>query len=319
MSKNKKRKNMTLSACMTIMATTMITSLTACNSDSNDNTNTSPSDEKVFQLVQGTDKNSKANLLLSLNPAGPGGAPNQSMRAGDILIGHNSDDILIGGLGVDVLLGLEGDDIIIGGTEDFNSNVDGDNKNSDNRDRAFGNKGNDAFIWSPGDGNDFFDGGEGIDVVILGVLGEAKDAKGKTEGAPFFIVSPPSAEGSQDFDGIYLDKNNHPTVRLSESPGFCSVVDALENEATYAKLNIDHIVQFTLRDIANQFDEGNQLDDDGLRVSLSLKNTEYVICTKRDLDNINAINNIVVLDISGTTPITASLTDLPEHIQAIIQ
>ena len=43
---------------------------------------------------------------------------------------------------------------LIGGTEDFNSSVDGDGNGSDNRDRAYGDNGDDVFIWAPGDGSD---------------------------------------------------------------------------------------------------------------------------------------------------------------------
>ena len=313
---------------LTVIATALIATLTACGGSSSNETEvetpptypTTPDPVvKKFQLVQGTDKNSKAHPLLSANPGGPGGSSNQSLRAGDILTGDENDNIIIGGLGVDVLMGYEGDDIMIGGTEDFNSNVDGDKKGADNRDRALGHNGNDAFIWSPGDGSDFFDGGDGIDVVIFGVLGEAKDDTGNTQGAPFFSVNPPSKAGSQDFDGIYLDENNQPTARVSESPGFCTVLDAVANESSYSQLKIDNIVQFSIRNIADQFDAGTKTDDDGLRVSLTLKNTEYVVCTKRVLDESNATNNIEVLDISGSTPVVAALTDLPEHIQAIIQ
>jgi hypothetical protein len=310
---------------LTMITATLIATLSACGGGSNSNTDvytpppTPDPVAKTFQLLQGTDKNSKIHPLLSANPGGPGGSSNQSLRGGDILVGDANDNIIIGGLGVDVLMGYDGDDIMIGGTEDFNSNVDGDEKGADNRDRSFGHNGDDAVIWSPGDGSDYVDGGDGIDVLIFGVLGEAKDDSGSTEGAPFFSVNPPSTAGSQDFDGVFLDENNQPTVRVSESPGFCTVLDAVANESSYQQLKIDNIVQFSIRSIADQFDAGTKTDDDGLRVSLTLKNTEYVVCTKRELDASNSENNIEVLDISGPTPVVAALADLPEHIQAIIQ
>ncbi len=308
-----------------IIAVSLIALLTACgggsgggsNDDAADVDNTPPA--KQFQLVQGTDRNNGSNSLLSANPAGVGGSPNQSLRSGDVLIGNEEDNIIIGGLGVDVLQGYDGDDIMIGGTEDFNSNVDGDGRGADNRDRSFGQNGDDTFIWAPGDGSDFFDGGEGIDVVMLGVIGEAQDAAGNTDGAPFFAVSPPNAEGSQDFDGIHLDANNQPIVNVSGSPGFCTFEDAVANEGLFQQLNIDHIVRFSLRNIANQFEAGERTDDDGLRVALTLKNTEFVVCTERELDNIDSANNIEVFDISGPTPIAAEVADLPDYVQALIQ
>lgn len=301
----------------TIMAAILSASIAGCGSDN------SPDEEpaivKQFQLVQGSDNNQKQNPLLSLNPGGPGGSPNQSLRAGDVLNGDTQDNILIGGLGVDLLLGNAGDDILIGGTEDFNSNVDGDDNGSDNRDRAIGHSGDDVFIWAPGDGSDFFDGGEGTDVIIFGVLGETRDANGNTDGAPFFAVNPPNGNpGSQDFDGIHLDEKNQPRVRVSESPGFCSVVDSQAAQGSFEQLNIDNIVRFSLRTIANAFDAGEREDDDGLRVAVTLKNTEFLVCTRRQLDADNAANNIEVFDIRHGIPLAAEISDLPEYVQEII-
>jgi hypothetical protein len=293
---------------------------------SNANSTTTPelSDvSKSFTVAIGTDINSKLSPLLSLNPGGPGGSSNQSLRGGDVIVGANDrDDILIGGLGVDVLVGYSGDDIIIGGTEDFNSSVDGDAKGSDNRDRAFGNEGNDVFIWAPGDGSDFFDGGEGTDVLIFGKLGEQRNSDGKTEGAPFFNVNPPkpdiAQDGSQDFDGIFLDENNQPIVDVSTSPGFCSIVDATTNADALDLLNIDQIVRFSLRGFANAFDAGD-LKDDGLRVAVSIKDVEYVVCTTRNLLENGGTDNIEVLDLTTEPPTVAQLSDLPEYVAKMIK
>lgn len=276
------------------------------------------SSAKVFSVQVGSDLSTKNNPLLSLNPSGPGGSSNQSLRAGDILQGNEGDDLLIGGLGVDVLFGGAGDDIIIGGTEDFNSSVDGDELKADNRDRAFGQDGDDVFIWTPGDGSDFFDGGEGKDVIILGIVGELKDADGSTEGAPFFNVNP-SGEGSKDFDGIYTDENGQPKIRVSNSPGFCSLIDTQVYADELAELELDQIIRFTIRDIANAFDAGVRSDDDGLRVAVSLKNIEYVVCTRRDFDVEAGLDNVTVLKISSGVPVEAAISDLPEYVQKIIQ
>lgn len=294
----------------------LIIALTGCGGSSGDD---DVAVVKQFQLVQGTDVNNGSNSLLSANPGGPGGSPNQSLRAGDVLTGGAEDNIMIGGLGVDVFQGYDGDDIIIGGTEDFNSNVDGDDRGADNRDRAFGQNGNDTFIWAPGDGSDFFSGGQGTDVVILGVIGEAQDAAGNTDGAPFFAVNLPGTAGSLDFDGIHLDENYQPTVRVSNSPGFCTFEDAVANQDVFGQLNINHIVRFSIRGIANAFDAGEREDDDGLRVSLSLKDVEYVVCTRRELDDSDSTNNIEVFNISSAMPEPAEITDLPEYVQALIQ
>jgi len=303
------------------LASTLI--VTGCSdSDDKKNSNKNAADNvenKVFTVGLGSDLNSKAAALLSLNP---GGSPNQSLRAGDVIMGANDrDDILIGGLGVDVLVGYSGDDILIGGTEDFNSNVDGDDNKSDNRDRAFGHAGDDVFIWAPGDGSDFFDGGEGIDVIVFGKIGEQRDSDGITTiGAPFFNVNPPSApSGSQDFDGIFLDENYQPTVSVSTSPGFCSVVDATENADQLSLLGLDQIIRFTLRDKANAFDANEQTEDDGLRVAVSTKNVEYLVCTQRNFTENGGTDNIQVLDLTTTPPSVALLSDLPDYIADIIQ
>ncbi|MEO1204071.1 MAG: hypothetical protein AAFX10_15310, partial [Pseudomonadota bacterium] len=226
------------------------------------------------------------------------------------------DDVLIGALGVDVLLGNDGDDVLIGGTEDFNSSVDGDARGSDNRDRAFGGNGDDVFIWAPGDGSDFFDGGAGTDVIVFGVLGEERDSDGSADDAPFFNVNPPNSDGSFDFDGIFLDPDtNLPTTRVSASPGFCTVLDDSTNPAELAALSLDQLVRFSLRAIANDFDAGNRADDDGLRVAVSLRNTEFLVCTKRDIIDGGGADNIEVLDLTTSPPTPATLSDLPESVQ----
>jgi len=300
-------------------------STSAIPGSSLDTTSSSPS-QKIFTVSLGSDINRKANALLSLNPDGPGGSSNQSLRGGDVIVGeYGQDNILIGGLGVDILVGDSGDDILIGGTEDFNSNVDGDGVGADNRDRAFGNAGNDTFIWAPGDGSDFFDGGEGTDVLIFGVLGEQRDSDGSTTDAPFFNVNPPKKgdnkepDGSQDFDGIFLDENNSPIVNVSTSPGFCSVFDRSLNTNEMDLLDLDHIVRFSLKGFANDFDEGNREDDDGLRVAISAKNVEYVVCTPRESIQGNESANIEVLDLTTQPPTVALLSDLPDHVAQIIR
>jgi len=275
---------------------------------------------KVFNVIEGNDQNTKKSPVLSLNPGGPGGSPNQSLRAGDVLQGGVADDVVIGGLGVDVLLGNKGDDILIGGTEDFNSSVDGDNLLADNRDRAIGGEGDDTFIWTPGDGSDFFDGGEGTDVVVFGILGELRDASQNTDGAPFFAVNPPGSDGSQDFDGVFLDAaNNTPIVSVSTSPGFCSVIDQALNAAELELLDLDKLVRFSLRNLANGFDSGAQNEDDGLRVAVSLKNTEYLVCTKRDVTENGGTDNIEVIDLRGDIATLASVDDLPVYVRSLLQ
>jgi len=279
-----------------------------------------PASQPARTVLQGNDVNNLGSPLLSLNPDGPGGSPNQSLRSGDVLQAGNSDTVMIGGLGIDVLIGGDGDDVMIGGTEDFNSSVDGDNQGSDNRDRAFGGLGNDIFIWAPGDGSDFYDGGPGTDVVAFGILGEERDSNAGTVGAPFFNVNPPGTDGSGDFDGIYLDPDTSlPLVSVSSSPGFCTVLDRSTNPSELDILSLDQLVRFSLRGIANAFDSGERTDDDGLRVALSLRNVEYLVCTKREIVDGAGEDNIEVLDISSFPPTVATLAELPVSIQQQIQ
>ncbi|MFT6031461.1 MAG: Ca2+-binding RTX toxin-like protein, partial [Oleiphilaceae bacterium] len=149
------------------------------------------------EIIQGKDLNSSVGsneTISSLYSANRGNGGDQSLQFGDALYGTSNDDVIIGGLGIDVLWGKDGDDILIGGTEDFNPA---------NRDQAFGGEGNDVFLWAPGDGNDYFDGGNDIDVLVLGLIGESTGSSDNGELAPFFQVST-----SADFDGIYLDENN---------------------------------------------------------------------------------------------------------------
>lgn len=300
-----------------MVAVSALTALTGCggsgsgggsNGDGGDG---NPDVTPGFSVLQGSDANRKSSPLLSLNPGGPGAASNQSLRAGDVLqASPDTDTVMIGALGVDVLVGNDGDDIMIGGTEDFNSSVDGDNLGSDNRDRAFGNGGSDVFIWTPGDGSDFFDGGDGVDVLVLGLLGENQDNEGNTDGAPFFNVSP--GAGSQNFDGIFLDANNKPTINVSGSPGFCTVLAAGDDPEVFDALDLDHLVRFSLRGVANAFDQGLRTDDDGLRVAISTRNVEYLVCTDRE-------TGISVLDLTTTPATVVDLSHIPDFVATMIQ
>jgi len=255
----------------------------------------------ISSTIIGSDQNALFGVnddirdFLSGNRGSNGGG-DQSQQAGDVLVGTEGADLMIGALGVDVLIGYDGDDIQIGGTEDFNPF---------NRDRAFGGAGGDVFMWAPGDGNDFFDGGEGIDVVMLGVIGEQRDADGSEAGAPFFNVNPPSGDGSQDFDGIYVSPSTGlPVMEVGDGPGFCEVVDGSGGEAEQAELDalgIDRLIRFILRGPAN--DASNP--DTGLRIAIHLLNTEYLVCGG------TATGEIVALDLRTSPPTPIGVSELP--------
>ncbi|MFK8052511.1 MAG: calcium-binding protein [Woeseiaceae bacterium] len=258
---------------------------------------------QVANTVTGTDQNALFGVddniqsFLSANRGDAGGG-DQSLQGGDAVEGTEDADLLIGALGIDVLFGNGGDDVLIGGTEDFNPF---------NRDRAFGGSGDDAFIWAPGDGNDFFDGGEGTDVLLLGLVGEQRDATGNTEGAPFFAVNPPNRDGSQDFDGIFTDASSGlPLVDIANGPGFCEVVDGSTDaaeQATIDDLELDHIVRFTLRGPAA--DAANP--DTGLRIAVHLTNTEFLVCGGE------TAGEVVVLDLTTSPPTPSDVSQLPRQ------
>ncbi|MGB3623799.1 hypothetical protein FT643_05020 [Ketobacter sp. MCCC 1A13808] len=253
--------------------------------------------------------NSTINALFSANRGSNGGG-DQSLQFGDQLQGSEQADVIIGGLGIDVLFGKGGNDVLIGGTEDFNPF---------NRDRAFGEQGDDIFIWTPGDGNDFFDGGDGSDTLIITLIGENQDADGNTAGAPFFSVSPPGTTGSGDFDGIYINPNTQlPVVDVLAGPGFCDILD--RSSEGLDELNLDHLVQFTLRGPAGQLEQDLLADpsidpdtrDTGLRISVHLKNTEYVVCASKDGSQVD------VFDLHHNPIVKTSVSDLPETAYRLV-
>ena len=264
-------------------------------------------------VITGTDLNSASSeessisALYSANRGSNGGG-DQSLQFGDVLQGTPYNDLIIGGLGIDILFGGEGDDFLIGGTEDFNSS---------NRDRAFGQEGEDSFIWAPGDGNDFFDGGPGLDVVFLTLIGESKDNNGESVGAPFFSVNPPSKAGSQDFDGIFEQSPGVPVINVAGGPGFCEVIERDEkNRQGLEDLGLDHLVRFILRGPRTAFDAADSsVDpatlDDGLRIALHLKNVEFLVCAGKTADTIRVLDLRVVpaqeVDISSLPTRAASL------------
>ena len=251
--------------------------------------------------------NETINALYSANRGSNGGS-DQSQQFGDNLYGTDNDDVIIGGLGIDVLVGNAGDDILLGGTEDFNPL---------NRDRAFGGEGEDIFIWAPGDGNDFFDGGNDVDVLVLGLIGEQRNADGEEEGAPFFVVSAPGNPGTGDFDGIYLDNNDLPLVDVAGGPGFCEIVEADETNADALQaLKIDHLVHFILRGKRNAFlesqDSETPLSDDGLRIAVHLNNVEFLVCGGTEAGTTK------VYDLSVTPAMEVDLSQLPLKAQALV-
>lgn len=259
----------------------------------------------IKNVIIGSDLNNKENPTVQpQEDAQSGGGRDQTQQFGDILRGSWKDDLIIGRLGIDTMFGKKGNDILIGGTEDFNSF---------NRDRAFGGRGNDIFMWAPGDGSDLFFGGRGYDVLMLGLIGEVVD------GDVQFKVNLPNTEGSFDSDEIFLSPyTNLPVMDLINSPGFCEVID--ESNAEGGKdaldaLGLDHLVKFFIRAQAdNRAGDG----DNGLRVTIHLKDVEFLVCTNRLGDAVE------VLDLRYTPPREIEVYDIPnkklrKRLEAIIQ
>lgn len=256
--------------------------------------------------------NSDIAAIYSAN-RGTNGGGDQSQQFGDALEGTANDDLLVGGLGIDILFGGAGDDIIIGGTEDFNPF---------NRDRAFGQEGDDTFIWTPGDGNDFFDGGSGVDVLVLSLIGESRNSAEETAGAPFFGVSPPGTPGTQNFDGIHQVSPGVPVVNFINSPGFCEIVERdAQNQAGLDELGVDHLIRFVLRGPRAAFNETiastpPQPLDDGLRIAVHLKNVEYLACTS---EAAGAGSDVRIFDLTQVPAVEVNASDLPARAAALIQ
>jgi Ca2+-binding RTX toxin-like protein len=97
----------------------------------------------------------------------------QGNEGSDKLYGDNSDDILQGGIGSDQLYGGDGNDIIAGGEDDDLLVGGGGN------DKLYGDLQDDIVIGGPG--ADYFDCGEGIDVIMDFNLKQGDDRAGNCE------------------------------------------------------------------------------------------------------------------------------------------
>jgi hypothetical protein len=223
----------------------------------------------------GADNNNIDNPLVQpQDPALSGGGRDQSLQNGDILKGTRRGDVQIGLLGIDVILGNVGNDIQIGGPD----------PGGNNNDRAFGDRGQDAFLWQPGDGSDFFDGGGQADAVVFGNI-----QIGDQPGVPF------------------LDpETGLPAIDVTNLNGFCEVIDGADPEdaAGLEELGLDHLVRFFARDAADAFEEDPTTGDNGLRVTLHLIDVEFVVCAVREGGAIE------VFDLSVSPPAVIDIEDI---------
>ena len=239
-------------------------------------------------MVQiGSDLNSALNPFVQpQDSAQSGGGRDQTLQFGDVLEGTGYENLLIGRLGTDLLFGGPRNDVLVGGTEHFNPS---------NRDRAFGGRGQDVFLWSPGDGSDLFEGGGGVDAVVFGLIGELEN------GQVQFRVSTDQQAGD-----VYIDPiTGLPQIDVTNSPGFCEIIDPSSSHEAgdeLEDLGLDHLVRFFIRSVADDFENGVQDTDNGLRVTLHLKDVEVLVCTDRDGGFIEAYN----LTVSPPQPIPFS-------------
>lgn len=223
----------------------------------------------LLPVAIGADANSALNPFIQpQDPALSGNGRDQSQQFFDVLFGSpNLPSISIGRLGTDFLIGNWTIDVMIGGPEHFNPA---------NRDKAFGLNGDDIFLWSPGDGSDRFDGGAGLDTVCFGLIGE-QDAAGNI----FFRVQNDQLAGDVWLDPI----SGLPRMDVTNSPGFCRVIDPSSSPTAaqeLAALGGDRLAQFVIRGVADDFENGVQTTDNGLRVTLTLSSVEFLVCASRD-------------------------------------
>jgi Ca2+-binding RTX toxin-like protein len=253
----------------------------------------------TFPNVVGNDASNVSNPFIQpTDPALAGGGRDQTLQFHDLVLGWiNQSTVLIGGLGEDILAGGYASDVMIGGPEHFNPR---------NRDKAFGGLGDDIFLWSPGDGSDRFDGGPGEDTLVFGLLGEDDGA-----GNPIFAVS-----NNQQTAQVWLDPVGLPRMDVTNSPGFCRIIDSSTSANAaqeLAQIGATRVAQFIIRSVNQNFVNGNQTTDNGLRVSLHLTGVEYVVCASQAGGVIEAFD----LRTQPATPIAFSA--LPIGIQLIVQ
>ena len=239
----------------------------------------------ISSVTIGADNNSAENTFLQpTDPALSGGGRDQTLEFGDVIVGTNLDDLQIGLLGVDVMQGGKGGDVMIGGPEGGST--------APNADRAFGDAGNDIFIWAPGDGSDFFDGGKGTDVLVIGLIDRA--------------------DGS-----VAIDPDSKlPGVEVTNSPGFCRIVDPSTSTnavSNLTALGLDRLVQFVARGPADSFEAGDQTTDNGLRVTMHLRSVEILVCSSREGGAVEVFD----LTVSPARPL--AFESLSARVQAIVR
>lgn len=122
--------------------------------------------------------------------------------------------------------------------------------------------------------------------MILGIIGEPSASD---PSVPEFAILNDNQAGE-----VFISPQTRlPIVDVSASPGFCPIVDSaseirdengqkVDAAAALNDLKVDHLAQFVLRGVRDSFENGVQTQDNGLRVSLHLKDVEFVVCASRN-------------------------------------
>ncbi len=153
----------------------------------------------------------------------------ESGAGNDTVIGSNAINLPLridGGAGSDKLTGGSGPDEIHGGAG--NDQIVG----SRGSDRLFGEEGLDTFIWNPGDGSDFQDGGSGTDVLIFNGSNATENIGLSAQGTIFHLT--------RDVGAVTQDAAHVEQVAISLLAGADNVVCSdLSSTAVHAlRLNV---------------------------------------------------------------------------------
>lgn len=262
------------------------------------------------------DANHVDSVVQPASEGESGGALNQSQDHGDVLnaallgVKRNQVPVLIGGLGNDSIIGSPANgSVTIGGREVF---AQGSDENDDgvqdgrtigetvvtpstNREDKIsaGSNSKKSFIvnvWSPGDGSDTVIGSsKGIDVQIFANTNIINDGE-----ETFGVVNDKDGPAR---DTVINEDTGLPTVSIADTPGRCNVIqDGLE------ELGLENpaLFQFVLRGV----EAGNNPDDNGLRVTLTTSNMDFIVCP-------DAEGVLEVLDLRTNPPTAVTLDDIP--------
>lgn len=196
--------------------------------------------------------------------------------------------IIQGRLGRDMMLGRNFQKgLFIGGTEHFVG---------PNKDIAFGGNRRDIFLWTPGDGSDYFNGGAGLDAIVFGLATEDNNFDG--------IPDEPAVVNNGQAGNVVFDPvTGLPEMHVGASPGFCEA----NTDPGVAAVNADALVLFGIR---AQRDNGDADGDDGRRVVISLKDVEFAVCT----ESVNG-GAVDIFDLRFNPPRLIQFNELPRGLQ----